>query len=41
MIRGLDTRFDYYSAESQWGQRRYLDISRMEELESDEVRVAS
>lgn len=30
-----------YVAESQWGQRRYLDISRMEELESDEVRVAS
>jgi len=28
-------------AESQWGQRRYLDISRMEELESEELELVS
>ncbi len=27
-------------AESQWGQRRYLDISRMEELETDQLSLA-
>ena len=30
-----------YVAESQWGQRRYLDISRMEELEKEELMLAS
>jgi len=29
-----------YVAESQWGQRRYLDISRMEELEKEELPLA-
>ena len=28
-----------YVAESKWGQRRYLDISRMEELESEELEL--
>ena len=30
-----------YVAESQWGQRRYLDISRMEELEKEDLLLAS
>jgi transposase-like protein len=30
-----------YVAKSQWGQRRYLDISRMEEIEKEEMALAS